>query len=137
MGKHQELNAKVDSHQVGVRGFTVDVMPESPEREILAKFFADMGEKCGEKMAKFFAGFKSFNFQEKWAQENFRQHGQKMRRKNGEFFADFRPSISRKSGRKKFHRKLATTSAGREIKFFHRETLEFGGFTVHVILRFF
>ena len=66
-------------------------MPKSPESEILAKFFADMGEKCGEKMAK--------------------------------FFADFRPSISRKSGRKKFHEELATNSAGREIKFFHRETL--------------
>ena len=34
----------------------------------------------------------------------------------------FRPLISRKSGRKKFHEKLATNSAGREIKFFHRET---------------
>ena len=66
-------------------------MPKSPESEILAKFFADMGEKCGEKMAK--------------------------------CFADFRPSISRKSGRKKFHEKLATNSAGRKIKFFHRETL--------------
>ena len=66
-------------------------MPKSPESEILEKFFADMGEKCGEKMAK--------------------------------FFADFRPSISKKSGRKTFHEKLATNSAGREIKFFHRETL--------------
>ena len=66
-------------------------MATSPESEILAKFFADMGEKCCEKMAK--------------------------------CFADFRPSISRKSGREKFHEKLATNSAGREIKFFHRETL--------------
>ena len=66
-------------------------MLKSPESEIQAKFFADMGEKCGEKMAN--------------------------------FFADFRPSISKKSGRKKFHEKLATNSAGREIKFFHRETL--------------
>ena len=38
-------------------------------------------------------------------------------------FADFRPSISSRSGRKKFHAKLATNSAGRETKFFHRETL--------------
>ena len=53
---------------------------EKPESEILAKFFADMGENCGEKMAK--------------------------------LFADFRPSISRKSGRKKFHEKLGTNSAG-------------------------
>ena len=44
-------------------------------------------------------------------------------KKMAKFFADFRPSISRKSGRKKFHEKLATNSAGREIKFFHRETL--------------
>ena len=50
-----------------------DIMPKSPKSEILAKIFADMGEKCGEKMAK--------------------------------IFADFRPSISRKSGRKKFHGK--------------------------------
>ena len=68
-----------------------DFMPQSPESEILAIFFADNGEKCGEKMAK--------------------------------CFADFRPSISRKSGRKKFHEKMATNSAGRGIKFFHRETL--------------
>ena len=33
-------------------------MPKSPESEILAKFFADMGEKCSEKMAKFFADFR-------------------------------------------------------------------------------
>ena len=67
------------------------VVPKSPESEILAKHFADMGEKCGEILAK--------------------------------NFADFRPSISRRSGRKKFHEKLATDSAGRERKFFHRETL--------------
>ena len=38
-------------------------------------------------------------------------------------FADFRPSVSRKSGRKKFHAKSSTTSTSHEIKFFHRETL--------------
>ena len=54
-----------------------------------------MSEKCGEKMAK--------------------------------FFADFRPSISRKSGRKKFHETLATNSAGREMKFFTARLWEFGG----------
>ena len=59
-------------------------MPKSPESEILAKFFADMGEKCGKKRAN--------------------------------FFTDFRPSISRKSGRKKFHEKLATNLTSREIK---------------------
>ena len=52
-------------------------MATSPESEILAKFFADMGEKCGEKMAKFFAAFSSFNFQEKWAQEISRKIGDK------------------------------------------------------------
>ena len=77
-------------------------MPKSPESEILAKFFADMGEKCCEKMAK--------------------------------FFADFRPSISRKSGRKKFHEKLATNSAGREIKFFHRETLGVWGHKIKNVM---
>ena len=73
-------------------------MPKSPESEILANFFADMGEKCGERMAK--------------------------------IFADFRPSISRKSGRETFHEKLATNSAGREITFFHRETLGVWGHKV-------
>ena len=66
-------------------------MAKSPESEIMAKFFADMGEKCGERMAT--------------------------------FFADFRPSSSRKSGRKKLHEKLATNSPGCEIKLFRRETL--------------
>ena len=47
-------------------------------------------------------------------------------------FADFRPSISRRSGHKKFHAKLATNSAGHETKFFHRETLELGGATFSV-----
>ena len=46
-------------------------------------------------------------------------------------FADFRPSISRKSGRKKFHKELATNSAGREIKSFHRETLGAWGHKKH------
>ena len=74
-------------------------MPKSPESKILAKFFADMDKKCGEKMVK--------------------------------FFADFRPSISRKSGHKRFHEKLATDSAGREIKLFHRETLGVWGHKIH------
>ena len=38
-------------------------------------------------------------------------------------FADFRPLISRKSGRKKFHEK----SMRDETKFFHREILGVGG----------
>ena len=49
--------------------------------------------------------------------------GEKCGEKMAKFFADFCPSISRKSGRKIFHEKLARNSAGREIKFFHCETL--------------
>ena len=37
--------------------------------------------------------------------EMFRQHERKTWRTFGERFADFRPSISRKIGRKKFHEK--------------------------------
>ena len=48
-------------------------------------------------------------------------------KKMAKFFADFRPLISRENWRKKLHEKLATNSAGREIKFFHRETLGFWG----------
>ena len=76
-------------------------MLKKPESEILAKFVADMGEKCGEKMVK--------------------------------SFTDFRPAISRKRGRKKFHEKLATNSAGHEIKFFHRETLGAWGHKLSII----
>ena len=65
------------------------VMPKSGKSEVLAKCFADMGEKCGEHFSK--------------------------------NFADVRPSISRRSGRKKFHKKMFTNSASRETKLFHRE----------------
>ena len=77
-GQQQFATQTLRVHLLGI-----DVMPKRPESEILAKFFADMGKKCGEKTAT--------------------------------FVADFRPSISRKSGRKKFREKLATNSAGREI----------------------
>ena len=73
-------------------------MPKGPESEILAKSFADMGEKCGENLAK--------------------------------NFADFRPSISRRSGHKKLHEKLAANSAGRETKSsFTARLWELGGAT--------
>ena len=62
-------------------------------------FFADMGEKSGEKMAT--------------------------------FFAIFRPSISRESGRKKFHEKLATNLARRDIPFFHRKPLGVWGHNIN------
>ena len=48
-------------------------------------------------------------------------------------FADFRPSISRKSGRKKFHEKSSTNSTSNETKFFHSETLGAWG---HNIMRY-
>ena len=44
-------------------------------------------------------------------------------------FSDFRPSISRKNRRKKFHEKFSANSTGHEIKFFHRETLGAWGTT--------
>ena len=47
-------------------------MPKSPESELLAKFFADMGEKCSEKMAIFVFQFPgkvgAKNFTKKWRQ---------------------------------------------------------------------
>ena len=60
-------------------------MPKGLESEILAKFFADMGEKCSENVAT--------------------------------NFGDVRPSISRRSGREKFHEifGLASNSASREL----------------------
>ena len=67
-------------------------MPKSPESEILAKVFADMSEKRGEKLTK--------------------------------SFADFRPSISRKIGGKKFHEKSLANSTSHEnsnkLLFFQR-----------------
>ena len=42
-------------------------------------------------------------------------------------FADFRPLISRKSGRRKFHEKSSTFSTRDETKFFHSEILGVGG----------
>ena len=50
-------------------------MLKSPESEILAKLFADMGENCGEKMAKKFADFRPSISQEKWAQTISRKIG--------------------------------------------------------------
>ena len=63
------------------------VVPAIPQSEVLAKFFEEIVEKCGEILAK--------------------------------FFADFRPSISRENGRKKFHEKSSTFSTVHQIKFFH------------------
>ena len=61
-------------------------MPAIPQSEVLVKFFEEIGEKCSEILAK--------------------------------FFADFRPSISRENGRKKFHEKSSTFSTVHQIKFF-------------------
>ena len=63
------------------------VVPAILQSEVLAKFFEEIGGKCGEILAK--------------------------------FFADFRPSISRENGRKKFHEKSSTFSTVHQIKFFH------------------
>ena len=38
-------------------------------------------------------------------------------------FADFRSSIARRNGRKKFHKKFSANSMGHEMEFFHHETL--------------
>ena len=62
-------------------------MPAIPQSEVLAKVFEEIGERCGEILAK--------------------------------FFADFRPSISRENGRKKFHEKSSTFATVHQIKFFH------------------
>ena len=78
-----------------------------------AKFWRKISPTWATNPAKnwrIFRRFSSFIFQEKWAQE---------RRKIG----DFRPSFSRRSGRKKFHEKSSTNSTGHETKFFHHETL--------------
>ena len=63
------------------------VVPAIPQSEVLAKFFEEIGEECGEILAN--------------------------------FFADFRPSISRENGRKSFHEKSSTFSTVHKIKFFH------------------
>ena len=46
-----------------------DFRRRNSKSEILAKHFADMGEKRGAHLAIFFAEFSSFNFQEEWAKE--------------------------------------------------------------------
>ena len=62
------------------------LVPAIPQSEVLAKFFKEIGEKCGEILAN--------------------------------FFADFRPSMSRENGRKKCHEKSSTFSTVHQIKFF-------------------
>ena len=52
---------------------------KKPESEILANFSLTW-EKYGEGLAIFFARFSSFNFQEKWAQENSRKNPRQIRR---------------------------------------------------------
>ena len=44
------------------------VMKEIPWSELQAKFFADTGEKRSEILAKNFADFRPFNFQDQWPQ---------------------------------------------------------------------
>ena len=49
----------------------------------------------------------------------FEEIGEKFGEILAKFFADFRPSISRENGRKKFHEKSSTFSTVHQIKFFH------------------
>ena len=53
----------------------------------------------------------------------FADAGEKRSENLAKNFAEFRPLISRKSGRKKFHKKSSTFSTRDETKFFHREIL--------------
>ena len=53
----------------------------------------------------------------------FADAGEKRSENLAKNFADFCPLISRKSGRKKFHKKSSTFSTRDETKFFHREIL--------------
>ena len=57
----------------------------------------------------------------------FADAGEKRSENLAKHFADFRPLICRKSGRKKFHEKSSTFSTKDETKFFHREILGGGG----------
>ena len=66
-------------------------MPAIPQSEVLAKFFEEIGEKCGEILAK--------------------------------FFADFRPSISRENGRKKFTKNPRHFPRCTKLSFFTAATL--------------
>ena len=122
-------------------------MPKSPESEILAKFFADMGEKCGENSANFFANFrpsispcrKRSPAKGVWqkSDEKSDRSIRKSDRKVTESIPKTKKSdrtpfaalllrtltISRKSGRKKFHEKSSTNSTSNETKFLsHRDS---------------
>ena len=45
------------------------VMPVIPQSEVLANYLQEVGEKCGENLPKFFAGFHLSIFKGKWPQE--------------------------------------------------------------------
>ena len=49
------------------------VMPKSSQNKILANFFADTGENCGEHLAKKLRRFSAFGFQQDWPQETSRK----------------------------------------------------------------
>ena len=72
-----------------------------------------------------------FFFFEKAREQNsgemFRRHRRKFSpEKRANFFAVFRPSISRQSGSKKFHEKSSTNSPGQQANFFLGVTLGVG-----------
>ena len=67
--------------------------------------------------------FRPKNPESEIAAKNFANVGEKRGENLAKFLADFRPSISKKSGRKKFHEKSSTNSTSHETKFFHCKTL--------------
>ena len=77
---------------------THSFVPKSPESDVLAKCFADTGEKCGENLAKNFAD----------SHPGFLQYPGKLAARN-------------------FTKKFSANSTGHDMKFFHRETPEAWG----------
>ena len=79
----------------------------------------------------------SINYAEKPRERNsgkvFRPYGRKCGENLAKNLANFRPSISRRVGRKKPHEKSAANSTSLDTKFFHRETL--GAWGGHNYLR--
>ena len=51
----------------------LSLVPAIPQSEVLAIFLEEIGEKCGEILAKMFCRFLSCNFQAEWPQKNSRR----------------------------------------------------------------
>ena len=81
-------------------------MSKSPESEILAKLFADMGENYGEKMATFFSGnVMSKSPESEILAKFFADMGENYGEKMAKFFADFRLQFPGKVGARYFTKK--------------------------------